>query len=416
MGGEAKVSDSERSGGFISQTAHGVQVVRHRFLERNKCLKGADDHDSHHRHRHTGYTGGAAPAIFGGGGSDNLDRTQDSDESHDFDYLDPALLTLAHEIDVDRWWEEKEKEAMQKGEASVGASGLAMASVSGGVDPADWYIYDFSFQLYFAEAMSPCIIGIPNIHDLSVYEIDELDSLCFGLLVNHLSRDCEESSTRKSLFIASTHIPEKVDPALIGPKKFNRCIQIRRLLIPQQRKRLFILSYTRGFYLEKKVFHTKKFGPIALGSSARDLVALTNEILSISITQKKEIIDTNTIRLALHRQTWDLRARIRPASEHGILFYQIGRAVAQNVLLSNCSIINPISIYMKKRSCNVGDSYLYKWYFELRTSMKQFTLLLYLLSCSAGRVAHDLWCRLDEKNEGFFENDFENDSDLAHAL
>lgn len=33
MGGEAKVSDSERSGGFISQTAHGVQdyAVRHRF-------------------------------------------------------------------------------------------------------------------------------------------------------------------------------------------------------------------------------------------------------------------------------------------------------------------------------------------------------------------------------------------------
>jgi hypothetical protein len=33
VGGEAKVSDSERSGGFISQTAHGVQdyAVRHRF-------------------------------------------------------------------------------------------------------------------------------------------------------------------------------------------------------------------------------------------------------------------------------------------------------------------------------------------------------------------------------------------------
>ncbi|MCD7460986.1 hypothetical protein HAX54_044953 [Datura stramonium] len=44
-----------------------------------------------------------------------------------------------------------------------------------------------------------------------------------------------------------------------------------------------------------------------MGSNARDLVALTNEVLSISITQKKSIIDTNTIRSALHRQTWDLR-------------------------------------------------------------------------------------------------------------
>lgn len=68
--------------------------------------------------------------------------------------------------------ERKEKEAMQKDEASVGASGLAMASVSGGVDPADWYIYDFSFQFYFAEAMSPCIIGIQDIHDLSVDEME----------------------------------------------------------------------------------------------------------------------------------------------------------------------------------------------------------------------------------------------------
>jgi hypothetical protein len=40
-----------------------------------------------------------------------------------------------------------------------------------------------------------------------------------------------------------------------------------------------------------------------MDSDARDLVALTDEALSISISQKKSIIDTNTIRLALHRQT-----------------------------------------------------------------------------------------------------------------
>lgn len=32
-----------------------------------------------------------------------------------------------------------------------------------------------------------------------------------------------------------------------------------------------------------------------MGSDVRDLVALTNEVLSISITQKKEIKDTNII-------------------------------------------------------------------------------------------------------------------------
>nr|ATL59840.1 Ycf2 [Retiniphyllum pilosum] len=271
-----------------------------------------------------------------------------------------------------------------------------------------------TLQFELAKAMSPCIIWIPNIHDL---DVNESNYLSLGLLVNHLSRGCERCSTRNILVIASTHIPQKVDPALIAPNKLNTCIKIRRLLIPQQRKHLFTLSYTRGFHLEKKMFHTNGFGSITTGSNARDLVALTNEALSISITQKKSIIDTNTIRSALYRQTWYLRSQVRSVQDHGILFYQIGRAVAQNVFLSNCPI-DPISIYMKKKSCNEGDSYLYKWYFELGTSMKKLTILLYLLSCSAGSVAQDLWSLPvpDEKNEITSYGLVENDSDLVHGL
>nr|YP_010640206.1 hypothetical chloroplast RF21 [Saxifraga lychnitis]YP_010640223.1 hypothetical chloroplast RF21 [Saxifraga lychnitis]WBQ53103.1 hypothetical chloroplast RF21 [Saxifraga lychnitis]WBQ53120.1 hypothetical chloroplast RF21 [Saxifraga lychnitis] len=271
-----------------------------------------------------------------------------------------------------------------------------------------------TLQFELAKAMSPCLIWIPNIHDL---DVNESNYLSLGLLVNYLSGDCERCSTRNILVIASTHIPQKVDPALIAPNKLNTCIKIRRLLIPQQRKHFFTLSYTRGFHLEKKMFHTNRFGSISMGSNARDLVALTNEALSISITQKKSIIDTNTIRSALHRQTWDLRSKVRSVQDHGILFYQIGRAVAQNVLLSNCPI-DPISIYIKKKSCNEGDSYLYKWYFELGTSMKKLTILLYLLSCSAGSVAQDLWSlpRPDEKNGITSYGLVENDSDLIHGL
>nr|AEX93966.1 hypothetical chloroplast RF21 [Haworthia cymbiformis] len=276
--------------------------------------------------------------------------------------------------------------------------------------------FDITLQLQFelAKAMSPCIIWIPNIHDLYV---NESNYLSLGLLENYLSRDCERCSTRNILVIASTHLPKKVDPALIAPNKLNTCIKIRRLLIPQQRKHFFILSYTRGFRLEKKMFHTNGFGSITMGSNARDLVALINEALSISITQKKSIIETNTIRSALHRQTWDLRSQGRSVQDHGILFYQIGRAVAQNVLLSNCPI-DPICIYMKKKSCKEGASYLYKWYFELGTSMKKLTRLLYLLSCSAGSVAQDLWSSpgSGEKNGITSYGFVENDSDLVHGL
>nr|YP_009462572.1 hypothetical chloroplast RF21 [Boehmeria spicata]YP_009462588.1 hypothetical chloroplast RF21 [Boehmeria spicata]AUV64858.1 hypothetical chloroplast RF21 [Boehmeria spicata]AUV64859.1 hypothetical chloroplast RF21 [Boehmeria spicata] len=319
--------------------------------------------------------------------SDDIDDTDDIDDSDDIDRdLDTKLelLTMMNALTMDMMPE---------------------------IDP--FYI---TLQFELAKAMSPCIIWIPNIHDL---DVNESNYLSLGLLVNYLYRDYERCSTRKILVIASTHIPQKVDPALIAPNKLNTCIKIRRLLIPQQRKHFFTLSYTRGFHLEKKMFHTNGFGSITMGSNVRDLVALTNGALSISITQKKSIIDTNLIRSVLHRQTWDLRSQVRSVQDHGILFYQIGRAVAQNVLLSNCSI-DPISIsiYMKKKSCNEGGSYLYKWYFELGTRMKKLTILLYLLSCSAGSVAQDLWSlpKLDEKNGITSYGLVENDSDLVHGL
>nr|YP_010474626.1 hypothetical protein RF2 [Corydalis melanochlora]YP_010474655.1 hypothetical protein RF2 [Corydalis melanochlora]UVH68913.1 hypothetical protein RF2 [Corydalis melanochlora]UVH68942.1 hypothetical protein RF2 [Corydalis melanochlora] len=270
----------------------------------------------------------------------------------------------------------------------------------------------FSILIPFqvAKAMSPCILWIPNIHDMSVRGSK---ALSLGLLVNSLSRDCARCSTSNILVIASTHIPKKVDPALIAPNKLNTCLKLRRLLIPQQRKHFFTLSYTRGFHLEKKLSHPNGFRSITMGSSVQDLVALTNEALSISIAQKKSIIDTHTIRSALHRQTWNFRAKVRPVQDHGILFYQIGRAVAQNVLLSNGSI-DPISIYLKKR---FPSSYLYNWYFELATSMKKLTILLYLLSCSAGSVAQDLWSLPgpDEKN-GITSYLVETDSALVRGL
>nr|YP_010892211.1 hypothetical chloroplast RF2 [Ludwigia hyssopifolia]YP_010892228.1 hypothetical chloroplast RF2 [Ludwigia hyssopifolia]WJO89907.1 hypothetical chloroplast RF2 [Ludwigia hyssopifolia]WJO89924.1 hypothetical chloroplast RF2 [Ludwigia hyssopifolia] len=271
-----------------------------------------------------------------------------------------------------------------------------------------WFIDRFFLilQLELARAMSPCIIWIPNIHNLNW--IESMD-LSFGLFVNDIPQDWQ---SQKILVIASTHIPQKVDPYLIAPNKLNTCIKIRRLLSPQERKHFFTLSYTKGFHLEKKMFHTH-----GLGANVQDLAALTNEALSISIAQKKSIIDTNTIRSVLHRQTWYLRSRVRRIRGREMLFYQIGRAVAQNVFLSKC-LIDPISIYLKRISPDEGDSYLYKWYFELGTSIKKLTILLYILSCSAGSIAQDLWSLSgsDEKNKITSYRLVENDSDLVHGL
>ncbi|KAJ8425438.1 hypothetical protein Cgig2_032238 [Carnegiea gigantea] len=200
--------------------------------------------------------------------------------------------------------------------------------------------------------MSPCIPWIPDIHDLHMNKSNYL-SRC--LLVKYISMNCERSST--NLVIASTNVPQKI-------KYMHEDTKASYLTTT---KAFFTLSSTRGCHLEKKMFQTNGFGSITLSFNVRDLVALTNEALSISITGKKSIIDMNTIRFTLHRQTW-------------------GRALAQNVLLSHCPI-DLISIYMKKESCDAVDSYLYKWYFKLGTSIKKLTILLYLLSCSAGSIA-----------------------------
>nr|YP_010689816.1 hypothetical chloroplast RF2 [Ceratostigma ulicinum]YP_010689834.1 hypothetical chloroplast RF2 [Ceratostigma ulicinum]WBR75441.1 hypothetical chloroplast RF2 [Ceratostigma ulicinum]WBR75459.1 hypothetical chloroplast RF2 [Ceratostigma ulicinum]WBR75525.1 hypothetical chloroplast RF2 [Ceratostigma ulicinum]WBR75543.1 hypothetical chloroplast RF2 [Ceratostigma ulicinum] len=250
------------------------------------------------------------------------------------------------------------------------------------------------FQFEFVKAMGPCIVWIPNIHDLDMLSVESL-----AFFSNYLSGDCEERrSTRNTLFIASTYLPHKVDPALIAPSKLDTCIKIRRLPILQQRKHLFTLSHTRGFRLEKTMFHTNSFGSaLTMGYSARDLVALNHHAVSMTMAQKKSILDTHTVRLAFVGQTWTFRER-PPKLHHGIPFYQIGRAVVQHEILSkylrplkrNCPL-DLISIYMTKQSWYEGQGYLCKWFFELGTDMKKITLFIYLLSCSAGLVAQDLW-------------------------
>nr|YP_010997014.1 hypothetical chloroplast RF2 [Plumbago zeylanica]WPJ72713.1 hypothetical chloroplast RF2 [Plumbago zeylanica] len=249
------------------------------------------------------------------------------------------------------------------------------------------------FQFEFVRAMCPCIVWIPNIHDLYMFNVESL-----AFFLNYLSRDCERRSTRNILVIASTYLPHKVDPALIAPTKLDTCIKIRRLPIPQQRKHLFTLSYTRGFRLEKTMFHTNSVGStLTMGYNARDLVGLNHQAVSMSIAQSKSIIDTNTVRLAFVGQTWLFRERLIQV-HHGILFYQIGRAVVQHGILSNYLSqsnrnrpLDLISIYMTKQSWHKGQGYLSKWFFELATNIKKFTLFIYLLSSSAGSVAQDLW-------------------------
>nr|QTI91350.1 Ycf2 [Ferocactus latispinus] len=337
-----------------------------------------------------------------------LDDSEDEDMENKGIEYDPRTSESDDELD-DSYDSDVDVEEDLEDLALALDEDYILSELARGVEP-----FDVAIQFAFVKIMSPCIIWIPNIHDL---RLTKLNHLSYSLLVKYITKNCERSST--NLVIASTNIPQKVDPSLIAPNRLNTCMKIRRLLIPQRRKHLFTLSSTRGrgFHWEKKIFQTNGFGSITLSSNVRDLVALTNEVLSISIARKKSIIDTNTIRFALHRQTWSFRFDQIPIADHGILFYQIGRILVQNVLLSHC-LIDPISIYMKRDLCETMDSHLHKWYFELGTSMKKLTILLYLLSCSAGLVAQDLWSPPgpDEEKEIPSCEFIYGDSTIVHGL
>ncbi|PHT34409.1 Protein Ycf2 [Capsicum baccatum] len=134
--------------------------------------------------------------------SDNLDASDNIDTSDDMDRdLDTELelLTRINGLTVDMMLE------------------------------IDRFYIILQFEL--TKAMSPCIIWIPNIHDL---DVNESNDLSLGLLVNHLSRDCERCSTRNILVIASTHIPQKVDPALIAPNKLNTSFRDKRIIYDKE--------------------------------------------------------------------------------------------------------------------------------------------------------------------------------------
>lgn len=130
----------------------------------------------------------------------HFDDSDDRDDSDDFD--DSEDRDDSDDIDVDG----SDDRDLDTIDIVTRMNGLTMDMM-----PPDLDLLYIPLQFDLAQAMSPCIIWIPGIHDLAV---NEFYYLSLGLLVNYLSRDRERCSTRNILVIASTHIPQKVDPAL----------------------------------------------------------------------------------------------------------------------------------------------------------------------------------------------------------
>lgn len=64
-------------------------------------------------------------------------------------------------------------------------------------------LFDIILQFELVKTMSPCILWVPNDHDLYM---NESNYLSLGQLENYLFRDCNRCFTRNILVITSTHI------------------------------------------------------------------------------------------------------------------------------------------------------------------------------------------------------------------
>nr|BDZ75756.1 Component of 2-MD heteromeric AAA-ATPase complex [Fissidens protonematicola] len=282
--------------------------------------------------------------------------------------------------------------------------------------------------LELAEKLSPSIIWIQNIHELNVnrstQNVESDPTFLLGIFLKYFQTAFRKKYTNSIVIIGSTHLPKKVDPALISPNRLDQLINIRMFNILQRQKKMSILLYSKNskyFYSKKKKSCISEFGYRTMGYNARDLAGLINEILLINIAQNQTIIEKKIIRLAFHRQTLGstyINNKLNFTQNYGILFYKIGKVIIQNLFLKNSSR-NPL--YFGNDLWKEKFYYLSKWYLEpsiFESTIKEFTILPYILGCLAGLAARDSWFILETKSNNLISLDksAENDFYLACGL
>nr|YP_009867587.1 hypothetical protein RF2 [Drepanocladus aduncus]QKG04767.1 hypothetical protein RF2 [Drepanocladus aduncus] len=276
--------------------------------------------------------------------------------------------------------------------------------------------------LELAKKLSPCIVWMQNIHELNVnrstQNVESDPTFLLGIFLKYFQTGFNKRNTHNIVIIGSTHVPKKVDPALISPNRLDQLINIRMFNILQRKKKISILlnsKHSKYFYSKNKKSCINEFGYRTIGYNARDLAGLINEILLISIVQNRSIIEKKTIKLAFHRQALGstyINNKIIFTQNYSILFYKVGKLLVQNFFIKNSSR-NPL--YFGNDLWKKKFYYLSKWYLEpsiFESTIKEFTILPHILGCLAGLAARDSWFILENKSDNlisldkYAENDF----------
>nr|QIS92017.1 hypothetical protein RF2 [Prosopanche americana] len=252
-------------------------------------------------------------------------------------------------------------------------------------------VFNIVTQFNLLESISSCIIFIPNIH-LCHYSLKFKQFYELNKLISKFNKN--------NIILAYTNKPKEVDPILIGYDKLSKCILLKKPTIEVKKKYIFNLLKTKGFFIEKKELLNEHLNI----QNIRDLYILTNQTLSLSLTQNKYVINSKIInKFIFYFFRFNQFIKTGHKVPIGIVFYQIGRFFIQNLL--NSLIIDPMSVYLIDFKTKKYP--LYKNYYELGTNIKKLTLIIYLLICSSGLIAYKFFNNSEIKNitHEYFNND-----------
>nr|QYB20770.1 hypothetical protein RF2 [Callitris pyramidalis] len=282
--------------------------------------------------------------------------------------------------------------------------------------------FQFVVALTLANIMSPCIIWIPDIHQMSIYPNSRIiiDTF-FRKDLNTVEKKARDLLDPNVVLIASTDCPSKVDPslmALLTPQRFNQFIFTRKWSIQYREKKFPLLLRNKGLYLKKEWNCYHEFGFNTKDFNMRDLSRLVDKIFLISMSQNTSTVDNDTIDLILYRLNWcPCNYNLQFSEFCQGLPYKIGKAIIQNKLtcLKN-------SIGFSLDALNIRANYLHQWYLEpsiVGAAAKEFTVFYHILGCLAGSVAQDCFFLSESNKENWsrpFDLFIQNDFILASSL
>nr|QBK35515.1 hypothetical protein Ycf2 [Taxus floridana] len=279
----------------------------------------------------------------------------------------------------------------------------------------------FVLALQLAKLMSPCVIWIPDIHEMDDFVFH---TTVLGELLGDpplMDEDEEESIQQNIVVIASTHIPKKLDPFLISPpyrkRRFDTFINTKMCPASHREKEFTLLLRDKGLYLKKEWNSDNFFGLMTSGFNTRDMAKLANYVWRLGIILNTSVIDDDITGYALYRSRW---ACSNYDFYSGTLPYKIGKAIIQNKLTYPKHFLD-----LKREFLSARAYFLFEWYLEpsiAGTAVKELTIFYHIVGCLAGSVAQDCWFTSESNRENWtplsdiIANDFTLASNLLQSL